>query len=108
MGRKAERRRVARCWAPVLSHSSLSTARGPWPASPSTEAASPSCVHGGPCPATATVLMPRPAQTGKAWPGLFAPWRPAGQLRLQLTVGHDLLVLRLLGPSPLRPVQART
>lgn len=83
----------------AVSHSSLSTARGPRPPSPSTEVASPSCVDGGPCPATATIMMPQPAQTHEAWPGLFVPWRPRGQLRLQLTRGHDLLLLRLLGPS---------
>lgn len=74
------------------------------------EVASPSCVDEDPCPATATIMMPWPAQTHKARPGLFVPWRPPGQLRLQLTRGHDLLLLRLLAlglPGLCRPTPSQ-
>lgn len=78
-----------------------------WLACPSTEAASPSCMDGAPCPDTAQVTTPWPARTREAWPGLSVPRHPHGRLRLRLTRGHGL-VAEALGPQPLGPVQAHT
>lgn len=111
--------RVAPCWALPMACRAIvsqwvtaitqSSQHSPctWLACPSTEAASPSCMDGAPCPDTAQVTTPWPARTREAWPGLSVPRHPQGRLRLRLTRGRGL-VAEALGPQPLGPVQAHT
>lgn len=83
------------------SHSPLSTARA---------TASLSLHEGGQSFLRVWGSLPRhcPSPDASARPGLFVPWRPPGRLRLRLTREHGLLLLRLPGSQPLRPVQAHT